>query len=288
MRKMRIGAINIVMPEPHSPERYIDLLKLAARRKIRIPLRGDEVGILASARRHNDNVVTGELYRYLDLEEARDWFNTQTGAQAEEDDLRGIVIPEHLKPHFKSFPYLFDARRHRLVFVSRDQKETLSSPQAAKLLDKTFGDGLLQSRFGDVRAFVEPAREQVEQILRIRRLTKLEIVFETQPNPDFEDEEFEAEVKSRLDAEHAKSLRQEMTAKEGMGLAPSPETQQLARVAASNGFVAGSGFDRNNRKVEMSTQDVPWYGSVDYEPQRETRIDVLTRVAGDFIRALRR
>lgn len=99
-RQLELGAINITMPAPHRPERYVQFFQKAAALDKVVKLRGDWVGrlstLLVEQEPDGGQIVRGDFYKYIELDSTRDWFNVLNGKPAEERELEAIQIPEHL------------------------------------------------------------------------------------------------------------------------------------------------------------------------------------------------
>ena len=288
-RQLILGAINITLPAPHEADRYIRLFQLALAEKRKVSLQGDWVGLLGSATveaaESDDRFIRGEFYKYIDLISTRDWFNIEKGKRANAQELDAIVIPEALKPHFQFFPFVFFPKRHRLVLITRDGLDSLSSRQAAAILTKIFSSTNILTAFGRVDVVVEPSRETLETIFSLPRLRSLEIEV-TPPNPDdFED--FERELYKGMEDQRAGSYKIVMHESDARGLAPDEKIKNLAAVAQSNGKVVGIGGGRGKTR-KVSTTDHPIVEKTSYNPDTELRSNVLLEKAKELIRRLRR
>ncbi len=60
-----------------------------------------------------------------------------------------------------------------------------------------------------------------------------------------------------------------------VGLAPSHKTKTLARIAQSHGHVDGAGLDLAGKPVKVSTNTHPLQVRVAYDPNLQSRLDVL-------------
>jgi len=283
-KMLEFGALNIKMPAPHSPERYVEMLNAAFALKNTVPLQGDWVALLGSVRvdeQDNDPlIVRGEFYKYIDLNAARDWFNVEKGKPAEKGDLDRINIPDELKPHFQFISFAFVARKHRLVLITKDGKDSMSSRQAAAVLSKLFKAPQLIALYGQIEVIVEPSRETLDAILGMDRLRSL-IIEVTPPNPD-DLEEYEKELFERMNAQRASSYRLELTEADNRGLAPDASIRALATVAQSNGHVTGVGGIRGKTKT-VSTVDHPLSDKAIHIPEAETRGNLLLRKAREIV-----
>lgn len=287
-RQLQLGAINITMPAPHRPERYIELFRQAEKLDKVVKLKGDWVGRLGTLRYDNDAdgsaIVWGEFYKYIELDSTRDWFNVLKGKPADERELGQISIPEHLKPHFQYVPFVFFSKGHRLIMITRDKEDVISAAQAASILRAIFASAELISAFGKIELVVEPSRDTLQKILGMPRLRTLEIVV-TPPNPD-DFEEFERDLFEDMASQRASSYQLTLQEEEGEGLAPNDKVRKLARVAQSNGKVSGVGGSRG-KTIRMSTIDHPLVEKTYYDPEVEIRANVLLVKAREILQQIR-
>lgn len=287
-RQIHFGAINVVMPAPHSPERYVHLFERVAVTERIVKIRGDWVGRLGTIRIEKDasgsQVVVGDFYKYIELDATRDWFNVLKGAPAEDGEIKSINIPQHLKPHFQFVPFLFFPQVHRLVMVTKDGSDAISAYQARTILNRAFSDPEIFDQFGKMELTVEPQRDALDKILNLPRLRSLDIVV-TPPNPD-DFAQYERELFSNMEQQHAGNYRIQMQEVDGKGLAPNNATRNLAKVAQSNGSVSGVGGERG-KTVRLSTTDHPFEDRSTYNPETQTRSSVLIARAQSILRAIK-
>lgn len=276
MRILSISALNIVMPVPHSPQRYIELFEKAYALHQSISLRADHSGLLGACRLEDVNgvtIVTGEIYKFLNLDLEGQWFNAIEQRPAEEEDLEDLVIPPHLKPHFKTFQYVFFPRGHRLFFISRELSESLTPGIALRFFKDLFNQPVLVQEFGQIEVIVEPSQDTLQRILNMPKLKRLYLEV-SPPNAD-DLNAVEQRVMARLNNQRASKMIEEFVSDRPQGLLPDEETRQLARIAQSNGKVEGRGFDENGMSVALSTEDHPLIDRIEYNPQTTTRKDTL-------------
>jgi len=280
-RSLSISAINIKMPVPHSAERYISLLRDVFQQRRSIRLGGDRVALLGSFRFDaSPNLVFGEFYKYMDLDASGEWFNLESGQPAEEEDLEQIVIPDNLKPHFQFLPYVFFPRTHRLFYISKDGKETLSPAYAKKTLEGLFASELVTRQYGQIEVTVEPSFESLESILSMPQLKYLEIDV-TPPNPgdDLDEEEqrlFEEQqvLFQQMSDQRASRYRVLLNTDHAQGLSPDLRTRRLATIAQSNGKVVGKGGPHGRTKTVSTTQH-PLVERTTFDSELQVRTDAL-------------
>lgn len=282
MRKIVVSALNVVMPAPHSPERYIKLLREAMAMKQPINLRNDFQGMLGSVRLEDDDkLIVGEIYRYFNLRMDAQWFNMLAQKPAEEADLSAVSVPEHLKPHFKYFPYVFSPKHHRFFLISRESKDSMSPGQAQKLLKGLFSLEKIVQEFGAMEIHVEPSRESLERILSIPHLKRLYVEV-TPPNPD-DLHSAEQSLFGDMHSQNAGRLTKTLVARNRQGLSPSQDTKTLAAIAQSNGHVEGNGEDADGKTVSVSTLEHPLLEQTTYNPATESRMEIFKVKAAEML-----
>jgi hypothetical protein len=258
-RKVPVSALNIAMHEPHSPQAYVDLMQAlyGMRRIINTrALTGVLIGSMYPLdKRHPDRGLTGEIYQFTNLDRSEPWFDVNALEEASEEEVEEIRIPDHLKPHLARFNYVFFPKGHRLYVQTRNKNRTLGIHSVQKFFMALLADPSAPST-PRVEVTVEPERDTIAQILRIKYLKRLEITL-VRPNPD-DLSSAERRLLRKLSRQDAKQMDVMLHADTNQDLAPDAETVTLAKVAASNGAVVGRGRDAANNPVVMSTVDQPW------------------------------
>ncbi|GLC92330.1 hypothetical protein Tamer19_17380 [Cupriavidus sp. TA19] len=284
MRKVTVGVLNIVMPEPHNRERYVELFKKAHGTRRALTVRGKFAAILGGFGPKENGYYGGVVHKFFDLELTGKWLNLQARKPVDDAEREGVSVPEHLKPGLETFDFLFFPPKHRLFFVSRERGESFGPLDAARYFRALLNQPALREEFGEIEVTAEPDKDTLRKILAIPGLRRLDIQI-SPPNPDdFED--FEQDVKDRLKAQHARRMDVSLIASRGETLAPDNEIQALAEVAKSNGLVSGRGRDDEGNVVELSTKQHPLLETAEYDPDVEFPSTALYAVASDFLRSL--
>lgn len=289
MRTITVSALNIVMPVPHNAQRYIALLQAAFNLKRPISLRGDFAGMIGSCRveeMNGDNVVKGEFYKFFDLKIDGQWFNTIEQKPAEDNELAEIHIPENLKPHFQTFPFVFLPTNHRLFFITKDQKDNFSPGQAQKMLSVIFEDSMLVQEYGEIDITIEPSAETLQRIFSMPRLKNL-VIEVTPPNPD-DHEEAERKLFEKMGIIGADKQTIELTSNKPSGLKPDAELKTLAEIAQSNGKVSGRGEDEAGQIINVSTAEHPMLEKTEYNPKTQSRSEALISKALELLQRITR
>ena len=285
---MTISVFNIVMPKPHSPERYVEALK-AARGLFRpMKMWGDYSGLLETVHPHvEDGYVTGTIIRFLDLDLVRDWFNTETNRPASREEVnRRVTIPAHLKPHLSRTEFVFFPDSHMLFYVrqARPSEPGIGPSQLKQFFTNLFTSWELITEYGLIEVSIIPEMEAVEGILSHAYLRTLHITVKL-PNPDGV-ADVSARVAARLEAENARAHEERLVADKKKYLQPDADRHTLARVAATHGSVRGVVGKRGESKTLLSTEDTPLIEAEPYNPETQTLVSVLLDSAKSVVQRL--
>ena len=273
-RTFKFGILNVVL-HPHTETAYASLLQKAFDLKRIIPLDGDRRAYLGSCIPFSSNPADGfegNIYRFTQINQDQPWLNMLTGNEADPDEVEAdVAIPQHLKPNFSAIRYNFFPKKHKLVFEIARRDPTTNKPtnfspaMAEKFFDRLFSDNSLRTEFADFEITIEQSSETLEEIFSIFHLRDLKILIK-KPNPN--DGDIEEEIERQLEEENVDSLEQTLKSKDSNeGLKPSQRTKVYAKVALSNGFVFGSGYDEEGDKKEFKTANKPQIYNGEFEPE---------------------
>nr|VFK23734.1 MAG: protein of unknown function (DUF4747) [Candidatus Kentron sp. LFY] len=153
-KKITIAALNITM-HPHSPERYSQLFLDVRTMELKKPYRGNSYGMigLMSTLKAEEEItetteVTGLFYRFLQFDPNEPWLNFREGKQAKPEDLAAVQIPDHLRPGYASFHFLFSPFHHRLFFETTTEKREKFTPGSMRtLVENLLNDFRLQKKY---------------------------------------------------------------------------------------------------------------------------------------------
>ncbi|MBC7201549.1 MAG: DUF4747 family protein, partial [Pseudomonas balearica] len=176
--KLYIASLNIVL-HPHTPQKYIELLNTIFENKLDAKVRGDDALMLGSFYKVSDDtskpkIYAGNIYKYLKLDAAEDWFNTLKMDAASREDVKNIQIPDHLKPHFKKFQYVFFPNKHRLYFVTRKTGHNLSPLMLKRFFDSIAARAEL-ANFGELTVTVQPEKGVTEELFKIGKISLIDL-----------------------------------------------------------------------------------------------------------------
>ena len=280
-RRITLAAINIAMHAPHPTERYVELLQKAFRlgRIVRMgALHGVLLGTLYRPEQQGREVLlSGEFYRFVKLDPGQPWFNVEKKEPATEQDVESINIPGHLLPHLQRIPFVFNARRHQLWYVSRDQTNSLAPASAVRFLETLLQSTAMAHDFPEISITAVPEKTSVDEILNLPGLEYLRIEL-VRPNPD-SGESAEERWLRKLEEQNTTKAKLELVHSRNQTLEPDAETREMASVAANNGIVYGRGRTADGLPVEDSTKDRPLQRYEFVDTNIETAAYVVRRAA---------
>ncbi|MBL8695875.1 MAG: DUF4747 family protein [Planctomycetes bacterium] len=277
MKTLHIAFLNVAFSPQyaHDSDAYSRLFQRAYELRTPIKLHGDTTGLIGGFRVDGEWGF-GRFYKFLDLRIDDSWFDIVRHQEAEDRQLEQIRIPPNLKPHLRVLDFVVSFSKHTLVFVTREDSESLSPRLAKKLLAGVFSHQVIASSFGVINITIEPRKDALARILAMPNLRELTIEL-TPPNPD-DLVAAEQRLMRRMRAENARKLLVEITANHD-GLRPDAEHTQLAEIAQKNGKVLGKGKNNDDRVVRLSTQDQPRVDTIVYDPDAQTSADALAQKA---------
>jgi hypothetical protein len=268
-KKVSLAAVNITI-HPHTLLKYVQLFKDAKRLKCFSRIAKDRAGLIASVgyidrTKGETSPITGDLYRFTQLDLNGNWFNTDTNQHAEEGELDAVSIPDNLKPNSSRFSYIFFPESHILFYESYYDGHKIGHESALKLIHGVLNSEKLIDQYGTVDVTTIPSKEALTKALAIARMDKLTFLIK-RPNPDT-NEKSEREVLRRLNAQNVAVYKHEMRSISGQSIEPDTDTKKLANIAAKNGMVEVKGRDKVGHPVEYKTQNHPWSHSEYYDPK---------------------
>jgi hypothetical protein len=281
-KQLKVGVLNIVA-QPHPPEVYTALVRAAFREALPTNYHGNRYALIGSVEGFSDGHLEGELLTYLELDKKKPWLDLAKRAAASDEDISKVSLPDHLRPEFKTAAFLLVPERHRIIV----DLSNFSIKLAQKIFQhKLTTEAVMRAaQVESVLVHVETSAEELEKILTLPRLKRLEMLI-YRPNPDaFEDTE--ERIYRRMDADRAAKLTEVLEGMPGTGLSPSEETKNMAMIAKSNGLVTATFVGDDGVSKTASTLEHPLVEKVAYDPETEKPVKVLTRISNWMLRKLR-
>lgn len=280
-KKIIIGAINITI-QPHTTELYLDLIKDVYKLKKPVSIHGEQCALFAGLYKlDRDQVepgpVSGDIFKFTDIDMNAQWFNTETSDFAEKDELGKINIPENLKPNSSRFSYIFFPKQHLFFYEGYYDGKTFAPSNAERFLERQLNHPEIIEKYGRVDVTHVPAIDALNEALKVPFKERIEMIIK-RPNPD-DHAEAEQRVMERMRARNVATYEQKYKAVTGESIEMDDELQTLAHISAKNGsfLVKGKGLD--SKPIEISTTAHPWRQSEYYDPDAESPFEIFSRVA---------
>jgi hypothetical protein len=269
-RTLKVSAINVAFQRKrlHRPESYALLLQRLAALNRAIKYHGDRRLLLSSTFEddRDDKRLFGVFDRFTDID-AFNWYNRRANRAATRAERARITVPPEMRANYRGYYFLFDLRRHLLVFPIYDAGPALSARQVQYVIEELVSDERIAEEFGPVAVSIVQEPEALETILGEPQLLTLSIEI-NRPNASLGglDDDYE----DQMDTLQASQYRVELVADESGSLKPDDAVRKTASVALQNGVVNAK-VVRNSRIAYISTEDRPVAQTEIYSP-RETDI----------------
>lgn len=284
---LQLSAINVVI-QPHPDGIYERLTRAAYRRRIVANVFGDRYGVMSELHRVTRTGKTialeGAISTFSKLDPNLPWFNSETSADASDEDLEQVHVPDNLQPNHRRCEFYFDLQSHVFVFDSLTRKGGITARQMLKFLEQVFlHPDVTRSIDAVPRLTIIPDQKSVEEVLDWNRIRSLHIEAHV-PNPGDYDEDDLREFEESLLEQNAKRLDVKLVAADNEYLRPSEKTQTLAGIAADNGFIEAKGEDAQGNIEVRSTKDKkPLVERSEFDPDVETAWDAFRRFSQSVV-----
>lgn len=293
-KKLTYGAVNITI-HPHTPEKYIELFRMARRNARNVKLRGDSYATLSffnpyKRGQSSNEPFEGEILKFIDIDIDGEWFNISKKDVATDEEKDKINIPENLKPNVGRFSFIFLPESHLLVYEMQDKNKYISPKQMETFLNGIFSDTKILDKFGIVNVTILTEPESVEKMLSLKGITLISMITR-RPNPD---DLISAESIMQKRFKKLGVIEEDKTYKSerGQEIKPDKELKQDALIASRNGEVSirrinETGLVEIHASSEVPLQRVEPYDS-DVTSVTELLIQKAKSLASEFKRLLKR
>jgi hypothetical protein len=293
-KKLTYGAVNITM-HPHSPEKYIELFKMARKNANNVNLRSDSFATLSYFYPYKTGQAIsepfeGEILKYTDIDINGDWFDIVKKDIASDEEKERINIPENLKPNVARFSFVFLPTSHLLVYEMQDKSRHLSSKQIEFFLNGIFSHEKIIAKFGRVNVTILTEPESVERMLSLKGITCINMITR-RPNPD---DLASAESIMQKRFKRIGVIEEDKTYKSerGQEIKPDGELKQDALIASRNGEVNIRRINEAGLVEVHASSDAPLQRVEPYDSDVTSVSDLLLlramSLADEFKRLLKR
>lgn len=293
-KKLTYGAVNITM-HPHSPEKYVELFRMARKNSENINLRGDSYATLSffypyKKGQSANEPFEGEVLKFTDIDVEGDWFNIVKKDVASDEEKGKIVIPENLKPNVARFSFVFLPASHLLVYEMQDKSRNLTPRQMSLFITGVFSNEKIIKKFGKINVTILTEPESVQRMLALKGITCINMVTR-RPNPD---DLASAESIMQKRFKRIGVIEEDKTYKSerGQEIKPDVELKQDALIASRNGEVSIRRVNEFGLVEVHASSDAPLQRVEPYDPDVTSVTDLLLlrakSLAGEFKRLLTR
>lgn len=266
------GVLNITISE-HVPEKYKTLFNKAFKLKQPVHLKGTNWAILSSQsstsnfKKAKIQPLTGDVFKYTQINTDADWFNIETSDFATEEELKEVSIPEKFKPNSTRFTYYFFPDSHILVYEAYTKGAELTPNTAVDFFRKLLNSSELTEEFGEVIVTHFPEKEAVQEALQLTNKRTITMIIN---NPNA----FNAIEKKYLQKVNKRKIAKvetKVTAKKGDSIELDEELENEAKIAANNGELIVKGTDAAGQRKVITTTNRP-YVQTDYFDNKFTYV----------------
>ncbi|MEP9038694.1 DUF4747 family protein [Enterobacter hormaechei] len=293
-KKLTYGAVNITM-HPHSPEKYVELFRMARKNASNVNLRGDSFATLSYFYPYKKGQVIsepfeGEILKYTDIDVNGDWFDIVKKDIASDEEKERINIPDNLKPNVARFSFVFLPASHLLVYEMQDKSRYLTSRQIESFLNGIFSHERVIEKFGKVNVTILTEPDSVERMLSLKGITCINMVTR-RPNPD---DLASAESVMQKRFKRIGVIEEDKTYKSerGQEIKPDGELKQDALIASRNGAVSIRRINEAGLVEVHASSDLPLQRVEPYDSDVTSVSELLLlrakSLADEFKRLLRK
>jgi hypothetical protein len=274
------GFLNIRV-HPHSEEIYRELLQDMHRLKRTVRLRGDRWGIIRSLSNslNEDGFIIGVLTIFTHIDKDAPWFDTEKMDMLTDEEKSEIQIPDNTFPNAKSFYFLFDPQRHRLVGQTYSRGDTLAISSWEKLFTVLSEDSKIFAKFGDIKITTEQDQGALEYVFDFKRLKTVTVSIK-KPNADILNDNFEDEIEEYLEEMNSREMKFVLEAEKGESIRVDDRLMKIARPALDLGSVNTKG-DNGQGIVPRSTDEIPRIDTTTYNPEEVSESTAVSRLLRD-------
>lgn len=282
-RTIVVGALNVRI-HPHDDNLYASLIQDAFNLRRAVRVFGNQRVLFERLDRSSlsEGVISGSLARFTEIDSTLPWFNAETFEIAKDNEVALVSIPAALRPNYVSLFFQLSLANHLFMFESRGVRSYLSPKAAYVFLNTLLNSDEIVKKYGSVPVSLVSDKDQLDTIIGIYRLRKLDILVK-RPNPD-DLGSYDDIMEQRLLNQGAASVRVEYEADAKGKFKPDDSTRQLAASATRNGSVRAEGNDADGKRIVRSTEDHPALESERYDPDLRTEQQAFRSAAASMLK----
>lgn len=200
--------------------------------------------------------------------------NDELGRELSPAELAEFTFPDALKPNPKLFRFLFDTKKRKILCEVSEQEDNTISPNILLDFFKTLVDNEeVREKFGTVEFKLVNKPIQLEDILKTKKLTRLEIFIDHSKN----EHEKLAKSKQIFEAKRKKDHFLSLNEQNIIDI----------KVAIKQGYVKCSIKNKDDRVEYFSTSpDHPFTKKITYNPKKTDSYHSIRANADDIFREI--
>ncbi|MDX8436591.1 DUF4747 family protein [Mesorhizobium abyssinicae] len=257
-RKIKISASALnVRLHPHSSQIYADWIGTIFSGRLIAQVHGDRHGMISMIDRSGAGrgVIAGIITTFVKLDDGGTWFNVEQLAEATEEQISTVNIPQNLYPNASTFYFYFDTVEHKLYFQTYSNGKVLTPPSMLKFFSALSRDLRVMSVFGEAKISIVQDQASLEKMFSIKRIKEIEITI-LKPNTDVFDEDFEKNIEKHLEDTKSSQFTVTYKAEANGSIKPDDDINKISKVALENGSVNVIGRDEKGA-VRLNSVQFP-------------------------------
>ncbi|WP_339776978.1 DUF4747 family protein [uncultured Methylophaga sp.] len=282
-KKIEIAAVNITI-QPHSPQKYIELMNDVYRSISETQIYGDNYAILSTMTRldskNKTSPLIGDIFKFTKINKDDNWFNITTNEFASEDELEKVNIPEHLKPNSSRFSFIFYPKEHLFFYESFYDGNNLGPSNIIKFLERLFSQKTILDKYGHVDLTIVPEADKLSEALKMKVKERLDLIVK-RPNPD-DQADAERKVLERMKKRNVAHYEESFRSVAGQSIIIDEELRIMSKIAAKNGVVKIKGKNAQGKPEEFSTLQHPWKVKEYYDPDVTQPFELLRSISSQM------
>lgn len=275
----QVFGLNITVHPEHNPTIYSNMIKYAYEMKRTINVGGrNNYMVISRIEPEKDGIIIGRITRFSGINSDEPWFDVDKMEIAEEDQMKNIVIPSHLKPNSCEFWFGFDSKHHIMVIDKSNEGKNISIKYARTFIEKLLTSDEILKEFGEVNVNEITDINELDRMLARKDIKRI-IIKITRPNPD-DILHLSVPYFERLRSMNVNEQTTDCKASDGACIVPDDNMIKDAQISALNGrtecYIQG---EKGTKKIKISTDNHPKIISIpiDTENSIQTIRDAIKR-----------
>lgn len=285
-RKLTIGVVNITI-HPHSPERYVELLKDAVNLKLTASIGNlqsaliNKVSPYEVGAKGKSPLLSGTFVRFQNIDTEGDWFDVLSSEIAQAEDLAKVNIPANLKPNTILYDFVFFPEVHKLFYEMESKDSKITPIQMESALRSILNSPELEEKYGRVEVTNIPETDKLIQALALKSISNIKLLI-TRPNADhFAD--LERQFLNQMNSENVGEIVIEKRAVKGESITVTDNLRDTAKIAEKNGYAEIKGHDEKGIPISFSTKSHPLKITDYFQSGKETTLSFLIKMAQKYL-----